>query len=38
MIVLDYSIRSPLAPSISPGFYDWTDKGGSSHMVSEPRS
>jgi hypothetical protein len=26
--VLDYSIRGPLAPSISPGFYDWNDRGG----------
>jgi hypothetical protein len=25
--VLDYSIRAPLTPFISPGFYDWTDRG-----------
>jgi hypothetical protein len=23
--VLDYSIKGPLVPSISPGFYGWTD-------------
>jgi hypothetical protein len=28
--MLDYSIRSPLAPTISPGFYGWTSRGGSS--------
>jgi hypothetical protein len=22
--MLDYSIRAPLTPSISPGFYGWT--------------
>jgi hypothetical protein len=27
--MLDYSIRGPLAPSISPGFYGWTGRGGS---------
>jgi hypothetical protein len=26
--MLDYSIRGPLAPSISPGFYGWTGRGG----------
>jgi hypothetical protein len=25
--MLDYSIRGPLAPSISPGFYGWTGRG-----------
>jgi hypothetical protein len=34
---LDRSIRGPLAPSISPGFYGWTGRGGSSGMVPEPR-
>jgi hypothetical protein len=24
---LDYSIRGPLASSISPGFYGWTGRG-----------
>jgi hypothetical protein len=33
--MLDYSIRGPLALSISPGFYGWTR---SSNMVSEMRS
>jgi hypothetical protein len=28
--MLDYSIRGPLASSISPEFYSWTDRGGSS--------
>jgi hypothetical protein len=37
-IVLDYSIRDFLAPSISPVFYGWTGREGSSSMVSEPRS
>jgi hypothetical protein len=36
--VLDYSIKESLIPSISPGFYGWTDKEGSSSMVSKPRS
>jgi hypothetical protein len=27
-IMLDYSIKGPLAPSISLGFYGWTDRGG----------
>jgi hypothetical protein len=26
----DYSIRGPLAPSISPGFYGWNGRGESS--------
>jgi hypothetical protein len=26
--MLDYSIRGPLAPSISLGFYGWTDRVG----------
>jgi hypothetical protein len=26
--MLDYSIRGPLAPFISLGFYGWTDRGG----------
>jgi hypothetical protein len=38
LIMLDYSIRGPLASSISPGFYGWTGSGGSSSMVSKPRS
>jgi hypothetical protein len=36
--VLDYSIRGPLAPSISPWFYGWIGRGGPSSMVPEPRS
>jgi hypothetical protein len=36
--MLDYSIRVPLASSISPVFYGWTDRGGSSSMVPESRS
>jgi hypothetical protein len=28
--ILNYSIRDPLAPSISSGFYGWTGRGGSS--------
>jgi hypothetical protein len=28
--MLDYSIRGPLAYSISPGFYGWIGRGGSS--------
>jgi hypothetical protein len=28
--MLDYSIRGPLAPSISPRFYGWSGRGGSS--------
>jgi hypothetical protein len=28
LLVLDYSIRGSLAPSISPGFYGWTGRGG----------
>jgi hypothetical protein len=28
LYLLDYSIRDPLAPSISPGFYGSTDRGG----------
>jgi hypothetical protein len=36
--ILDYSIRVPLATSISPVFYGWTDRVGSSIMVPEPRS
>jgi hypothetical protein len=27
-IMLDYSIRCPIAPSILPGFYGWTGMGG----------
>jgi hypothetical protein len=38
VLVLDYSIRDPLVPSISPGFYGWNVRGGSSSMISEPRS
>jgi hypothetical protein len=30
--MLNYSIRGSLAPSISPKFYGWIDKGGSSSM------
>jgi hypothetical protein len=26
--MLDYSIRDPLTPSISPEFYGWTGRGG----------
>jgi hypothetical protein len=33
--VLDYSIKESLIPSM---FYGWTDKEGSSSMVSKPRS
>jgi hypothetical protein len=33
--ILDFSIRGPLTPSISPRFYGWIDQGVSS-MVSEP--
>jgi hypothetical protein len=36
--MLYYSIRGPLVPSISPGFYGWTGRGGSSRMVSKLRS
>jgi hypothetical protein len=36
--LLHYSIRGSLTPSISPGFYGWTDSRGFSNMVSEPRS
>jgi hypothetical protein len=36
--VLDYSIRDHLAPFISPMFYGWTDRGGSSSMVPELKS
>jgi hypothetical protein len=28
--ILDYSIRDPLAPSISPEFYGWIGRGGGS--------
>jgi hypothetical protein len=28
--MLDYSIRDPLTPSISPRFYGWIGRGGSS--------
>jgi hypothetical protein len=28
--MLDYSIRGSLVPSISPRFYGWTGRGGSS--------
>jgi hypothetical protein len=28
--MLNYSIRGPLAPSISHKFYDWIGRGGSS--------
>jgi hypothetical protein len=35
--LLDYSIRGPLTPSISPGFYGWTGRGGSSSMVSKSK-
>jgi hypothetical protein len=33
--MLDYSIRGPLAPSISPGFYSCTGRGGSFIMALE---
>jgi hypothetical protein len=36
--MLDYSIRGPLAASISPGFYGWTDRGGSSSTTTTIRS
>jgi hypothetical protein len=36
--MLDYSIRCPITPSISPGFYGWTDREGSSSMIPELRS
>jgi hypothetical protein len=36
--MLDYSIKGLLTPSISPGFYGWTGRGGSSSIVPEPRS
>jgi hypothetical protein len=36
--MLDYSIRGPITPSISPEFYGWTDRGGSSSMIPELRS
>jgi hypothetical protein len=36
--MLDYSIRAPLAPSISLGLYGWTGRGESSSMVPEPKS
>jgi hypothetical protein len=26
-VILNYSIRGPLTPSISPEFYDWIGKG-----------
>jgi hypothetical protein len=29
-VMLDYSIRGPLAPSISSEFYGWTGRGGTS--------
>jgi hypothetical protein len=35
--MLDYSIRGLITPSISHEFYGWTDRGGSSSMVLEPR-
>jgi hypothetical protein len=35
--LLDYSIRAPLAPSVSPRFYGWSGRGGFSSMVPEPR-
>jgi hypothetical protein len=38
LIMLHYSIRGPLTPFISPVFYGWTGRGGSSSMVPEPRS
>jgi hypothetical protein len=31
--MLDYSIRDIIAPSRSPGFYGWTDRGGSSSTL-----
>jgi hypothetical protein len=37
-ILLDYSIRGPLTPSISPEFYGWTDRGGSSSMILKSKS
>jgi hypothetical protein len=36
--MLDYSIIGPFTHSISSGFYDWTSRGGSSSMLSEPKS
>jgi hypothetical protein len=36
--MLDYSIRGLLVPSISPGFYGWTIRGGFSSMAQEQRS
>jgi hypothetical protein len=36
--MLDYSIRGLLVPSISPEFYGWTVRGGSSSMALEQRS
>jgi hypothetical protein len=32
--MLDYSIRGPLAPSMSPGFYGWIGRGGAvEHLI-----
>jgi hypothetical protein len=36
--MLDYNIRGPLAPSISPRFFGRTSRGSLSSMVPEPRS
>jgi hypothetical protein len=36
--MLDYSIRGPLTPSISPRFYGSTGRGGATGMVSELKS
>jgi hypothetical protein len=36
--MLNYNIRAPLAPSISPGIYGLTGQGGFSRMVPELRS
>jgi hypothetical protein len=33
--MLNYSIRGPLAHSISPRFYGWTDRGGCSSTHSQ---
>jgi hypothetical protein len=38
LLVLDYSIRGSLTPSMSPGFYGWAGRGGSSSMAPELRS